>query len=254
MCNERSTGRNKEFGTTRWSVVLLSAQSRAPGSDAALAELCKIYWYPVYAFVRRRGYDPNDAEDLTQGFFLHLLDNKAVRRVSPRKGKFRSFLAVSLRNYISDEAERMRSIKRGGQVEFVALNSEFAEARYRLERTPSLTSEQIFDARWATTLLEQVLISLRAEYEAQGKACIFEVLKPFLTPGNSQPSPLYDQVANSLQVSVGSVKTLIFRLRKRYAFLLREQVGRTVGDPADVDEELHALCEALLATKGASEA
>ena len=239
-----------KFCTTRWSVVLLSAQSQEPGSQAALAELCKTYWYPIYAFVRRRGHDVDKAQDLTQGFFLHLLDHKAVRQVSPVKGKFRSFLAASLQNYLSDEADRVRCAKRGGNVEFIAIDSESAEWHYRLEASDSLTADKIFDARWAITLLREVLTRLAKEYADQGKASTFETLKPFLAPFDGNGSLSYEQVANALRVSVGLVKTLIHRMRKRYSVLLREEVGRTVSDPGKIDEELHALCEAIIATEG----
>src|SRR5260370_14315689 len=173
-----------EFRPTRWSVVLLSAQSKAPGSQAALAALCRLYWYPLYAFVRRRGYSPEDAQDLTQGFFLHLLDHKALAQVDPLKGKFRSVLLVSIQNYLSKEADRARCLKRGGEMQFVPLDAKNAEDRYQLE------------------------------------------------------------------VSVGTVKMLIHRLRKRYTTLSRAEVARTVSDPGEIDEEIHALCDALIASEG----
>jgi RNA polymerase sigma-70 factor (ECF subfamily) len=230
--------------------VLLSAQSQAPGSRAALAELCRIYWYPIYAFVRRRGYDADDAQDLTQGFFLHLLDHKALRQVSPLKGKFRSFLVASLQNYLSDEADSARCIKRGGNMDFVPLDTKSAEDRYRLGPADFLTAEKIFDARWAITLLDEAMSRLRQEYAAQGKTSVFETLKPYLDPINNEAPLPYEHVANALQVSVGSVKTLIHRLRKQYASLLREEVARTVCDPGEIDEEIHSLCEALIAAEG----
>jgi DNA-directed RNA polymerase specialized sigma24 family protein len=149
--------------------VLLSAQSQAPGSQAALAELCRIYWYPIYSFVRRRGFSPEDAQDLTQGFFVHLLDHKALSRVSPVKGKFRSFLLASLQNYLSDEADRARCLKRGGKLEFVPLDMEFAEDRYRLVPLDFLTADKVFDARWAMTLMDQAMARLRQEHASQGK-------------------------------------------------------------------------------------
>lgn len=239
-----------KFHTTRWSAVLLSAQSQAPGSQTALAELCRIYWYPIYALVRRRGHNADDAQDLTQGFFLHLLDHKALRHVSPLKGKFRSFLSASLHNYLLNAADHARCLKRGGNVEFVRLDAEIAEFRYQLESPDCLTPEKMFDARWAITLLGKVMTRLGDEYAAQGNASIFKVLKPFLETMNSKVSLSYEQVANELQVSIGSVKTLIHRLRKRYTFLLREEVARTVSDPGQIDEEIHALCEALIATEG----
>jgi RNA polymerase sigma factor (sigma-70 family) len=235
------------FCTTRWSAVLLSAQSQVPGSQAALAELCKIYWSPIYEFVRRRGHDANDAQDLTQGFLLHLLNHKALRQVSPVKGKFRSFLAASLQNYLLDEFDHTRRIKRGGNIEFVPLDTGFAGHRYQLD---VLTADKIFDARWAITVLDEAMTRLGQEYVAKGKRSTFETLKPFLDPINTTASLSYEKVANALQVSVGSVKTLIHRLRKQYTCLLREEVGRTVSNPGEIDGEIHALCDALIATEG----
>jgi RNA polymerase sigma-70 factor (ECF subfamily) len=238
------------FHTTRWSAVLLSAQSHTPGSQAALAELCRIYWYPIYAFVRRRGSRAEDAQDLTQGFFLHLLDHKALREVSPAKGKFRSFLLASLQNYLSDQADRARCLKRGGNIEFVPLDMKSAEDRYRLAPPDFLTTNKIFDAQWAMTLLDDAMGRLSREYAALGKATIFETLKPFIDPINSKAALSYEQVAGTLRVDLGAVKKLIFRLRKRYASMLREEIARTVSDPAEVDQEIHALCEALIAAEG----
>jgi DNA-directed RNA polymerase specialized sigma24 family protein len=238
------------FRTTHWSAVLLSAQSQAPGAPAALAELCRLYWYPLYGFVRRRGHGPEEAQDLTQGFFLHLLEHRALRQVSPLKGKFRSFLLASLQNFLSTEADRARRLKRGGAINFVPWDAASAEARYGLEQLDGLTAETVFDARWAMTLLEGAMGRLGAEYAAQGKAATLEALKPFLDPLNGTGSRSYEQAAAQLRVSVSAVKTLIHRARQRYHALLREAVARTVGDPAEVDEEIHALCEALIATEG----
>ncbi len=230
--------------------MLLSAESQAPGSKAALAELCTIYWYPLYSYVRRRGSSPEDAQDLTQGFFLHLLDHKALSQVSPLKGKFRSFLLASLQNYLSDEADRARCYKRGGNIEFVPLDMGVAEDRYRLAALDFLTSDKVFDARWAMTLMDQALNRLRQEYAGQGRTLLFETLKPFIDPINSKAALSYQRVADTLRVRVGSVKKLIFRLRKRYTFFLREEVARTVSDSGEVDEEIHWLCEALIVTEG----
>ena len=230
--------------------MLLSAQSQAPGSEAALSELCRTYWYPIYTFVRRRGHGPDDAEDLTQGFFLHLLDHKALRQVSPVKGKFRSFLVASLQNYLLDQAEHAHCLKRGGNIDFVPFDTKVAEHSYQLGKLDFLTADKIFDARWAITLLDVAMTRLGQQYAAQGKTPVFQALKPFLDPINSKASVPYEQVANAMGVSVGAVKTLIHRLRKQYSSLLREEVGRTVSDPAEIDEEIHALCEALIATEG----
>ena len=238
------------FHTTRWTIVMSAAQSQAPGGESALAQLCRTYWYPLYIFARRRGYAPDDAQDLTQSFFLHLLEHRALTGVDRLKGKFRSFLLASFQNHLSDKADHARRIKRGGGKEFVQLDSEEAEQRYRLEPAESLTPENIFDARWAMTVLGEVLKQLRQEYIAEGRVSTFEVLDAFLDPYNSTTLPSYDEVANRLQVTVGAVKTLIHRLRKRYTALLRQEVGRTVADPAEIDQEIHALCEALIATRG----
>jgi RNA polymerase sigma factor (sigma-70 family) len=239
-----------QFHTTCWSAVLLSAQSQAPGSQAALAELCRTYWYPMYSFIRRRGFSPEDAQDLTQGFFLHLLDHKALSQVSPFKGKFRSFLLASLQNYLSDEADRARCLKRGGKVEFVSLDIGFAEDHYRLAPLDFLTADKVFDARWAVTLMDEAMARLRQEYARQGKTAIFETLKSFIDPINNKAALSYEQVGDMLQVRVQLVKKLIYRLRKRYASVLREEVARTVSRPAEIDEEIHALCQALIATEG----
>jgi RNA polymerase sigma-70 factor (ECF subfamily) len=251
---ERDLGSSAEgaasFHTTRWTIVMSAAQSQAPGAESALAQFCRTYWYPLYIFARRRGYSPDDAQDLTQSFFLHLLEHRALADVDRLKGKFRSFLLASFQNHLSDQADHARRIKRGGGKEFVQLDAEEAEERYRLEPAESLTPENIFDARWTMTVLGEVLKQLRQEYVAEGKACTFDALKAFLDPYNSTTLPSYDEVANRLQVTLGAAKTLIHRLRKRYTALLRQEVGRTVSDPAEIDEEIHALCEALIATRG----
>ena len=244
------TGGANRFQTTRWSVVLVSAQSQAPGSKIAFADLCKLYWYPLYAFIRHRGYSPEDSEDLVQGFFLHLVEHKTLSRVDRSKGKFRSFLLASLQNYLSDEADRARCLKRGGKAEFVRLDLESAEDRYRLEPVDALTPEKIFDARWAMALIGEALNRLNREYVAQGKATTFNTLRAFLDPINTKSLPSYEEVAAQLEVSVGSLKTLIHRLRKQYTAFVREEISRTVSDSADVDAEIHQLCEALIAAEG----
>jgi RNA polymerase sigma factor (sigma-70 family) len=240
------------FHAARWTIVMKAAQSQAQGGQSTLAELCQLYWYPLYIFARRRGYSPDDAQDLTQGFFLHLLEHRALTSVDPLKGKFLSFLLASFQNHISDTVDRTRRLKRGGDKEFVQLDAEDAEERYRLEPSESLTAEKIFGARWAVTVLGEALKKLNHEYATTGKTSTFEALKVFLDPNSSMAPPSYDEVANRLKVSTGGVKTLIYRLQKRYTALLREEVGRTVSDPAEIDEEIHALCEALVASEGRS--
>jgi RNA polymerase sigma factor (sigma-70 family) len=228
----------------------VSAQSQAPGSKQAFADLCKLYWYPLYAFIRHRGHSPEDSEDLVQGFFLHLVEHKTLSRVDRSKGKFRSFLLASLQKFLSDQADRARCLKRGGKVEFVHLDVESAEDRYRLEPADTLSPEKIFDTRWAMALIGEALNQLSREYAAQGKAATFQALRSFLDPLNTKSLPSYEEVAAQLKVSVGSLKTLIHRLRKQYSAVVREEIIRTVSDTADVDSEIHQLCEALIAAEG----
>jgi RNA polymerase sigma factor (sigma-70 family) len=231
-------------------MVLLAAQSQASGSKEALGELCNLYWYPLYGFVRQCGHSPEDARDLTQGFFLHLLEHKTLTRLDRQKGKFRSFLLASLQKYLSNEARRAYRFKRGGRAEFVCLDLQSAEGRYGLEPIENLTPEKIFDARWAMALLDEARKRLSLEYSAEGRAATFEAVIDFLDPLNSKKLPSYDQVADQLNVSVAAVKTLIHRLRKQYTELLRKEISRTVSDTGDVDAETHELCEALIAAEG----
>jgi DNA-directed RNA polymerase specialized sigma24 family protein len=194
-------GGANRFLTTRWSVVLVSAQSQAPGSKGAFADLCKLYWYPLYAFIRHRGHSPEDAEDLVQGFFLHLVEHRTLSRVDRSKGKFRSFLLASLQKYLSDEADRARCLKRGGGAEFVHLDQEGAEDRYQFEPVDTLSPEKIFDARWAMALIGEALNRLDREYDSQGKATTFQALRVFLDPINTKSLPSYGCGNSTLPLS-----------------------------------------------------
>jgi len=230
---------------------LLSAQSQAAGSKEALAKLCNLYWYPLYAHIRRRGFSPDDAQDLTQGFFLDLLEHKALARADQQKGKFRSFLLASLKNFLSNEMQRARCLKRGGQIQFVYVDFSEAEDRYeREEPAESLTPEKIFDARWALALLGEAKNRLQREYVDSGKTALFEALKGFVDPVATESFPSYEEVAKQLDVSVPAVKTLIHRLRKRNTAIVREELLRTISDPADVEAESRELCQALIAAEG----
>ena len=228
----------------------LEHSAMVESGETAFAELCKLYWYPLYFLARRRGRSPHDAQDLTQGFFLHLLKNRALTHVDQLKGKFRCFLLASFQNYLSTEAHRAYSVKRGGNCEFVFLDLETAESCYQLEPANDLTAQKIFDARCAVTLLGEAMTRLREQYEAQGRTSIFETLKAFVNPSRSQEPLSYEHAANSLGVSLGAVKTLIHRLRKWCFAILREEVARTVSDPAEIDGEIHDLCDALIAAEG----
>src|ERR1700675_631347 len=200
-----------------------AVQGQAQGGESALAELCRVYWYPLYVFARLSGHSPNDAQDLIQGFFLHLLEHRVPTGVDRLKGKFRSFLLASLQNYLSDELERARCHKRGGTEEFVHLDAEDAEERYRLEPVEFLTAEKIFDARWATTVLGEAMNQLRQEYANEGKASTFEKLKVFLDPINSITPRSCEASVHQLHVSLDEVTALIDRLRKQYTALLRQE-------------------------------
>jgi RNA polymerase sigma factor (sigma-70 family) len=238
------------FQTTRWTVVLLCADNQAPASTKGFTGLYKIYWYPLYAFMRHRGHSPEDAEDLVQGFFLHLVEHKTLSRVDRSKGKFRSFLLASLQRYLSDELDKARCLKRGGKTEFVHLDLEGAEDRYRVEPVDTLSPEKIFDARWAMALIGEAMNRLNRQYASQRKSATFQALRTFLDPINTKSFPSYEEAAAQLKVSVTSVKTLIHRLRKQYTAFVREEISRTVSDSADVDSEIHQLCEALIAAEG----
>ncbi|MBV9488353.1 MAG: sigma-70 family RNA polymerase sigma factor [Verrucomicrobia bacterium] len=237
------------FQPTHWTLVLAAAQTQAPGAASALSELCRLYWYPLYAFARRRGQTPADAEDATQGFFLHLFEHRMLAAADQRKGKFRSFLLAAFQHYLCDQADRARCLKRGGHCEFIPLDVEEAEGRYQLEPTDSaLTAEQLYDARWAILLLSRARALLSEEYAAHGRAAVFETLKGFLE--SAAPSPSYEAAADALRIGPGTAKTLVHRLRKRYGAILRQEIARTVSDPDEVDAEIHALCEALFASRG----
>jgi RNA polymerase sigma factor (sigma-70 family) len=190
----------------------MRAQSQAQGERSALAELCRVYWSPLYIFARRRA---DDAQDLTQSFFLDLLEHRALTGLDRLKGKFRSFLLASFQNHLSDAVDHARRLKRGGDKEIVHLDAEEAEERDRLEPVESLTAEKIFDPRRAMTVPGEALKQLRQERAAVGKISTFEALKVFLDPNSSLAPPSYDEMANRLQVPTGAVKTLIHRLRKR---------------------------------------
>ena len=243
-------GEAGQFHTTRWTLVLASARDQSQTGRAALAALCQIYWYPLYGFARRRGYSPPDAQDLTQGFFLHILEHRALSGVDRLKGKFRSFLLACFQNYLSVETHRAHRLKRGGQCQFISLDLETAENRYRYEPADYLTAEKIFEARWALTLLEHAMTVVRHGYVARGKESVFDILRAFVETMENRPEVSYEEAAKALGVGVGTVKTFIHRLRKRYLAVVREEVARTVSDPAEIEVEIRALCDALIAAEG----
>lgn len=231
------------FATTHWSVVAQSALTNVPEAERALAKLCETYWPPIYSFIRRRGYSPADAQDLTQSFFEFFLRTKAYAHVDRIHGKFRSFLLASVKNFLSDNWDRDRAAKRGGDCEFVFFDQQKAEAIYDAASASDSTAESLFDARWAKTLTSGALNSLRQELHSEGKTEIFEQLKNFLIGGSVLPS--YTDASTRTGVPEATVKTQVHRLRLRYREIVRREVARTVSAPHEIDEELRYLCTVL---------
>ena len=230
--------RRQAFVTTHWSVVLTAARSDTTHARDALAKLCQTYWHPLYAYVRRRGYSPEDAEDLTQGFFAALLERKAVTTVGPDKGQFRSFLLASLNHFLSDEWDKARAQKRGGG-KLVSFDTQTAETWLGQVPSQNLTPEKAFELRWAITLLEQVYRKLEDEHRRQGKAEVFDTLRTTLAgPGEAAP---YAEMGRRLGMNEGAVKVAVHRLRQRYRALLRETIAETVATDSEVEEELRYL-------------
>jgi len=227
------------FTTTHWSVVLTAGEEQSPQAAQALATLCRTYWYPLYAYIRRRGYSPEDAQDLTQEYFARLLKRNYPAQADRAKGKFRSFLLLTLNHFLSDDHERATTRKRGGGQPTVSLDGLNSEDRYRLEIADELSPEKLFERRWAQTVLDQALARLQAEFVADGKAEHYEILKAF-EPGE-QKTVSYAEAAVQLGVSESAVKSLVHRLRQRHGELVREEIAHTVSTAAEIDEELRYL-------------
>lgn len=224
---------------------MAGASDTRNGADA-LNRLCKVYWYPLYVYVRRRGYSATDAQDLTQEFFARLLERRALAAADPARGRFRSFLLTAMNNFLIHEWEKARALKRGGGAEIHSLDLALAESRYDLEPADAATPDRIFDKQWALALLNQVLDRLEAESAAEGKADSFAVLKQTLAGGReSQP---YAELAAKLGLSEGAVKVAVHRLRLRYRSLVRAEIANTVARPEDVEEEMRHLFAALAAS------
>ncbi len=226
------------FATTQWSVIL-TAQLESPESGPALEALCRTYYYPVYSFVRHQGYDSHEAQDLTQEFFSRFIEKDYLAAVDPQKGKFRSFLLASLKHFLSVARVRESAIKRGGRQTFVSLDDGAVEERYLSDPQSDLPPEAVFDRRWAVTLMEQALQSVRKEFERDGKAEQFEGLKVFLSrePGEGE----YATVAAAANTTPGAVSVAVHRLRQRYGESVRAEVADTVAQPSQIEEELRYL-------------
>ena len=242
-----ATAGPRQFGTTRWTLVAAAGKRVTPEARKALSELCRLYWYPVYAFVRRRGKDADEALDLTQGFFTRLIEKNDLADADRTRGRFRSWLLASVKHYLANEWDRVTAKKRGGGRKTFSLDidPDDAEGRYRHEPSHKLTPERIFDRRWALTTLEQTLAALKGRCESEGKAALFEALRPMLTSDAAADVAPYRRVADDLGMTEGAVKVAAHRLRREYRELLRQGIAETVERPEDVDDEIRDLFAAL---------
>ena len=224
-------------------MVLLAGEAQAPRADAALESLCRTYWNPLYAYVRRRGHSSHDAQDLTQEFFARLLEKKYLQLADRERGRFRSFLLKSLQHFLVNEWVRGQAQKRGGGQYVFSLDEEAAERTYQQEPADEMVPESLYDKRWAMTLLERAMDRLGADYAATGKRELYDQLKPLLLTEGSGES--YRQLAAPLGLSEGAVKVAVHRLRQRFRDAVRAEISQTVATPEEVDEELRCLMTAM---------
>ena len=227
------------FATTHWTVVLAAGRQHSPQAARALEELCRTYWFPLYAYVRRRGYAREDAEDLTQAFFTRLLEKNSFASLDAGKGKFRAFLLASVKHFLANARDKAHTLKRGGGSIPLSLDWQTADTQFQVAATGEPSPDQAFDREWAVALLARVIERLQNECAVDGKANLFEQLKLFLTAGNDEPAQ--GEVAQALGMEAGAVRVAIHRLRKRYRQLLRDEIAHTLTDQAMVDDEMRAL-------------
>jgi len=233
----------RRFETTQWTVVLAAGAGDEPEARQALASLCRSYWHPVHAYLRARGYGLQKAEDLTQGFFTRLIEKDALRHARRERGRFRSFLLASLKNYLANEWHRERAQKRGGERDLLRLETGELESRRPVEPATWTTPEDVFLEQWTLTVLDRTMASLGAEMRDRGQGEEFEMLRDLLTPQGS--GMRYQDVAIRLDTTEGAVKVRVHRLRKRFGELLRQEVADVVSSPEEVEDELHSLLEAV---------
>ncbi len=238
-----AAARASAFTTTHWSVVLAAREPASPQAAAALEELCRAYWYPLYAYVRRQGHSPHDAEDLLQSFFVRFFEKDFLDCVDRAKGRFRSFLLAALNHFLSNEWNKARSQKRGGQVRSLSLDSGEAERWYGEELSSNLTPESLYEQRWACVLLEQVMQRLEEDSEGAGKGEYFAALKGFLAGEDRTQS--YGELAAKFEVTEAALKMKVQRLRHRYQRFLREAIAQTVASPEEVEDEIRHLFSVL---------
>jgi DNA-directed RNA polymerase specialized sigma24 family protein len=234
-----SSAGGQRFEETAWSVVIAAGGDSSPRAHQALAELCRVYWPPIYGYLRRHGYDTQDAQDLTQSFFQHMLEDETLRRASRDKGRFRNFLLGALKICLADEQARRHTLKRGGNFQIISVDALAAEELHHLHMAEELNPAELLDARWAGLLLDRALATVRADFAKNGKTAMFEALAPFLA--GEKPDVSYENVAERLGVGLGAFKTLIHRLRQQFAIALRGEILQTVSAPHEIDDELRAL-------------
>lgn len=243
MTSEHSSGQSSApgdiFATTHWTVVLAAGQRHTPQSDAALEELCRTYWFPLYAYVRRRGYAKADAEDLVQAFFARLLEKNFLANLDSERGKFRAFLLAALKHFLANEWDKAQAQKRGGGETHLSLDWQTADTKFQVAAQNEPSPDKAFDREWALALLAKVIERLQAESTAEGKGKLFEQLKVFLMAGKSESAQA--EVARTLGMEEGAVRVAVHRLRKRYRVLLRDEIAHTLSDAKMVDEEMRAL-------------
>ncbi|HEY9174251.1 MAG TPA: sigma factor [Verrucomicrobiae bacterium] len=227
------------FATTHWTVVLAAGRRATPQSDHALEELCRTYWFPLYAYVRRRGHSKEDAEDLTQAFFARFLEKNYLEGLSAERGRFRAFLLASLKHFLANEWDKSQRQKRGGKAAHLALDWQTADTQFQVAATAEASPDRAFDREWAVALLAKVIERLRVECEAEGRGGLFNELKVFLAAGKGALS--HAAAGQALGLDEGAVRVAVHRLRKRYRQLLRDEIAQTLADPAQVDEEMRAL-------------
>ena len=230
---------DERFAETAWSVVIAAGATTPARAQTAMAELCRIYWRPIYAYLRRIGHPRHDAEDLTQSFFQHLLENETLQRASRGRGRFRSFLLGALKRCLANEHMQQHTLKRGGGMRFISTDELEAEELHHLRADREAAPDEVLDARWAGVVLERALDKVRADCAAEGKTNLFETLSPFL--GGIKPHASYQEVADRMNLGLGAVKTLIYRLRQQFASAVRREIMQTVSAPHEVDDELRRL-------------
>lgn len=232
-----------QFTTTHWSVVLEAGRPESPAAARALEQLCRAYWYPLYAYVRRRGYGPHEAQDLTQSFFARLLEKNYVGQADRQRGTFRTFLLSAVSHFLADEWDRAHRIKRGGGLPVISFDSVAAEDRYRLEPVEPSDPARLFDRRWATTLLDHALARLESEFIQRDQTRLFEALRPFLL--GEQGEVTCAEAAARLEMTAAAVKMAVSRMRARCREILREEILQTTASPEEADEEYRALRSVL---------